>query len=158
MKTKAWLSAGTALVVLLLSLAPVTAHEEMPIAASGDFFFTSVVITGVEVEEDEMIITQIITSELTGTFIGSSVAEFTIVIDLETGEVEFQAMSTFTGTVAGISGTTVFSIEGEGVGDSSQGEFEIVSGTGDLANLEGDGTFEITLGVGTYSGQLEFDD
>ena len=158
MRTKAFLSAGVALIALLVSLAPLAAAHDVEIAASGDFVFTSVVVISTVVEEDEVIITQTFTQDFTGTFIGSAVGEVTIVMDLETGEFEFQGMSTFTGTVAGLSGTTVISFEGEGLGDSFQGEFEIVSGTGELANLEGDGTVEATLGVGTYSGQLEFDE
>ena len=157
MRTKTFLSAGL-LIALLVSLAPLAAAHDVEKAASGDFVFTSVVIISTVVEEDEVIITQTFTQDLTGTFIGSAAGEVTIVMDLETGEFEFQGMSTFTGTVAGLSGTTVSSIEGEGVGDSIQGEFEIVSGTGELANLEGEGTFEATLGVGTYVAQLEFDE
>ena len=159
MRTKAFLSAGIALIALLVSLAPLAAaDEDEELAASGDFFFTSVVIISEEVEEDEMTITQTFTGDITGTLTGTFAGSGTTVIELETGEFEGQAMFTFTGTVDGTLGTLAISTESEGIGDSSQGEFEIVSGTGDLANLEGEGTFEVTLGVGTYSGDLEFDE
>ena len=70
----------------------------------------------------------------------------------------FSGNETCTCTVEGKSGTLLFSFSGTFTADGSfQGQFFNVQGTGDLANLHGQGTFQGKGKNGSYSGQLHYD-
>jgi hypothetical protein len=95
--------------------------------------------------------------DLTGTY-----------IDEETSTLYPDNTSTFSGratctcTVAGKSGTLMYSITGTSAADGSfKGQTFDFQGTGDLANLHGQGTFQGQGSNGTYQGsysdQLHFD-
>ncbi len=75
------------------------------------------------------------------------------------GTFNFNADVAFTGTVAGRSGTLAQRFEGTGDAATFNGQIETLSGTGDLANLRGQGTFEgsSTTGAGTYTFHYHFD-
>lgn len=77
------------------------------------------------------------------------------------GTVTFTAVSAYTGMVAGRSGTISFHFEGTGNTVSFKGHFQTLSGTGTgaLATLHGQGTFQgsFTTGAGTYVFQYHFD-
>jgi len=67
---------------------------------------------------------------------------------------------TFTGTVEGKSGTLTMYLEAKGTTPFTnlEGTWVIVDGTGDLANLHGQGTWWKLLGPGLgYEGQIHFD-
>jgi Protein of unknown function (DUF3224) len=70
----------------------------------------------------------------------------------------FSGSITCTCTVAGKSGTLIWSITGTQAADGSfQGQFFDLHGTGDLAKLHGQGTFQGQEDHLTYSSQLHFD-
>jgi hypothetical protein len=80
-----------------------------------------------------------------GTLEGTTVLEYTVVVDEATGSFTQEGQGTFTGTVKGKSGSHVYNTVGTGqVTVGSEGESgvatteeTIVSGTGELANLRG---------------------
>jgi hypothetical protein len=93
----------------------------------------------------------------TGSFAGS--ASGIALVVLHTGSLNVHHIDTFTGTVDGKSGTMVISFEGqgEGVGLPLKGNWVILSGTGDLATVHGEGTFEGIAGVTiTLTGNIHF--
>jgi hypothetical protein len=101
------------------------------------------------------IITQTSTDVLTGTFSGTSVFQERLVFRAD-GSFTGHDVQTFTGTVNGVAGTATSVLAYAGDATSVHGHFVQVSGTGGLANLRGQGTFEGSniTGLGTYSGQI----
>ena len=96
-----------------------------------------------------------------GNFTGTT-EDIGTIVQYPRGDFNFKIRSTFTGTVDGKSGTMVFEVVGKGEGGIPGGtirsKFVIISGTGDLANLHGQGNLEGISGVGaTYSGLIHFD-
>ena len=78
---------------------------------------------------------------LTGTFEGESTEVGTVVIH-SNGKASFNALLTFTGEVNGKSGTFKMSVVGRAIlGEDWTGQWVILSGTGDLSNLRGEGTW-----------------
>ena len=75
------------------------------------------------------------------------------------GTFTLRADVAFTGTVAGVPGTLTQRFQGTGNPVSFQGQIETLGGTGELANLHGQGTFvgSSTTGVGTYVFHYHFD-
>jgi hypothetical protein len=75
--------------------------------------------------------------------------------------VTFTAITAYTGTVAGRSGTIALHFEGTGNTVSFQGQIQTLSGTGTgaLATLHAQGTFQgsFATGAGTYVLQYHFD-
>ncbi len=82
-----------------------------------------------------------------------------IVIELDTGKIQGYDETTFTGIIAGESGSYNGLHEWTAVEGFALGKWQ-VSATVDSANLEGEGTFvtDMTTGEGTYSGYIEFHD
>lgn len=154
----------TTLVILGFMLFPVgIASATSPTAASGIFSVTQ--ITSVSIEPaggGNFIIQQTTTGIFNGTLSGTYADEFRAVAH-PNGFVNAQGTITCTCTVAGKSGTIVISQTSRGpVGASFQGKAVIVSGTGDLANLQGTFDLEGTVDPNgfatvTYSGQIHFD-
>lgn len=69
----------------------------------------------------------------------------------------FSGTATCTCTIGGKSGTYMYSFNGTSQPDGSyQGQYTIIQGTGDLANLRGQGEFQGKGNQGTYSGQYHF--
>ena len=97
----------------------------------------------------------------TGTFEGTSTGPNTLTIHAD-GSANFHGFYTFTGTVNGIPGTVTFEANGAGTSDLQfQATLTSVSGTGALATLHAVlkqvGTVE-NHPLGTYTGQIHFDD
>jgi hypothetical protein len=97
----------------------------------------------------------------TGTFDGTSTGPVTLTIHAD-GSANFHGFFTFTGTVNGIPGTVTFEANGAGTSDLQfQATLTSVKGTGALATLHAVlkqvGTVE-DHPVGTYTGQIHFDD
>jgi hypothetical protein len=94
---------------------------------------------------------------LLGTFIGTSVLETSCVVR-SSGQGVCHGVETFTGTVAGESGTAQFRdvVHLDATPGAFHGTFTAVGGTGGLANLRGHGTFQGSSGASTYTGQLIF--
>ncbi len=152
--------ASFAMVVAVVFVIPAALASE-EITASGTFGPTgSGTMTLIKVDEEELFFFATQPGFLTGTFTGSTDTVGSLVITV-TGEFSFHGRTTFTGTVNGVSGSVVFSLEFSGTGGAGgpfAGEFEIVSASGGLAGLSGGGTLQGAAGAGTYAGQIEFGD
>jgi hypothetical protein len=91
---------------------------------------------------------------VSGTFSGTGVVELSCVVPSSTLQGRCHGTETFTGTVAGKSGTarfeeaTFFDL----TTGASHGTFTVVGGTGGLTSLRGHGTFE----GNSYTGRLVF--
>ena len=151
-----------ALLVVELVLAPVTVTQAQPvaqpIAASGTFeLLGPPEVLSSQTVGGTTFITQRTQYRLTGTFTGTAVFEEHLII-LPTGAVVAWSEGTFTGTVAGRSGTVRVLTASTGDTTALRGQFVVHSGTGGLANLYGQGTFEASpqTGTGTYRAVLQF--
>jgi Protein of unknown function (DUF3224) len=106
------------------------------------------------------IVTQVLVLTDYGVLTGTDVDTITYTFHPD-GTVTFTATSDYTGTVAGRSGTISFHFEGTGNTVSFQGHIQTLSGTGTggLAGLHGEGTFQgsFTTGAGTYVFEYHFD-
>jgi hypothetical protein len=94
---------------------------------------------------------------ISGDVTGTSVVDGSCVVR-PIGTASCQALETFTGTIEGRSGTAEFSnvLEVDLATGSFSGRFTAIGGTGDLANLQGTGTFEGTGPTGTYALRITF--
>ena len=101
-------------------------------------------------------ITQRVQYRLTGTLTGTAVGEEQIIF-LPNQTASLRAELTFTGTVDGRAGSLRIVFDGRGTG-ITHGQFVLLNGTGDLATLRGQGTFEgfPQTGSGTYTGMFQF--
>jgi hypothetical protein len=121
--------------------------------ASGTFVDV-VTSTQVRMADGNLIITQTISQTLMGTFIGTASQQATTVVH-RTGAANFFGAETCTCTVAGKTGSLVIGFSGTSAPNGSfEGQFVIVSGTGDLANLNGRGTIQ---SPNNYTGVIHFD-
>jgi Protein of unknown function (DUF3224) len=104
------------------------------------------------------IVTQIQTFNDTGVLSGTETDTIIFTFHAD-GTFTLRADVAFTGTVAGRPGTLRQRFQGTGNPATFQGQIETLGGTGDLANLHGQGTFEgsPTTGVGTYVFNYHFD-
>jgi hypothetical protein len=130
---------------------PAGATTLMP--ASGTFVD---VVTSMQVRfaDGNLIITQTVSQTLTGTFTGTASQQVTTVVH-PSGAANFFGAETCTCTVAGKSGSLVLGFSGTGAPNGSfEGQFVILSGTGDLASLNGRGTIQ---SPNTYAGVIHFD-
>ena len=150
------------LVVMISSVAVVGASDSQ--AVSGTWQFTSVTPLSAQPAGENCIVVLAYTQAYQGDIVGTVTAQVRIVrrgaCD-QTGAVEiFHTEGAFEGTVAGASGT--FEFQGEGQADTQsnlQGQFVILTGTDELANLHGqlDVTGNLVTSTGTYSGDIHFD-
>lgn len=94
---------------------------------------------------------------LSGTFSGTSVIEGSCMVQAS-GQAVCTATETLTGTVAGRAGTAEFHdvVFLDLATSAFHGSFTVVGGTGGLASLHGQGTFEGANGRGTYTGNVIF--
>ncbi len=156
----------TSLTLLVLTLAFVplvfgagtrAAQAAPPTAASGSFSSAPPTNVVTRSAGPNTIITDTFTGVLSGTFSGTSVFQERYVLRADGSFIADHAVETFTGTVNGVAGTATFVDVITGDTTSFHGHFVVVSGTGGLANLRGQGTFEgsSTTGVGTYTAQIQ---
>ena len=127
------------------------------IAASGTFALVAPPeVLSYQTTDVTTFITQRVQYRLTGTLTGTAVGEEQIIL-LPNQTAILRAELTFTGTVDGRSGTLRILLDGRGTG-VTQGQFVLLNGTGDLATLRGQGTFEgfPQSGTGTYTGEFQF--
>lgn len=147
----------TLMMVSAALLPTVSAQASAPVDGSGTFAFLGPpTILEVRQADGNLFITQVVPIDNTGTLNGPSIFEATFIIHPD-GTLTAQGIETFTGTVDGVPGTLVFQATATGNGTSLRGNFVIVSGTGGLANLRGQGTFEGIGASGTYSLQTHSD-
>lgn len=101
-------------------------------------------------------------SNWSGTFKGVSYDSFTAVLSgcMYPGSMTFEGQIDFFGNVKDKVGTLVILYHGEAIRKDGlwvSGHWSILSGTGDLANLHGEGTFWGLFGCLEYSGQTYFE-
>lgn len=92
----------------------------------------------------------------TGTFVGTSKDVIRAVINPQ-GFLTFAGLIYFTGTVGGRSGTLVILFTGSGTFTGMSGNWFILSGTGGLAKLRGQGTWWGPSYNLDYSGKVHFE-
>ncbi len=97
------------------------------------------------------------TSTVSGTMSGTSIATGHCVVKAS-GEGQCVARETLFGTVAGRAGTGEFLevINLNFATGANSGQFTVLSGTGDLKDLHGAGSFQGLGLLGTYSARLVF--
>jgi hypothetical protein len=123
----------------------------MPVSGT---FVDVVTSTQVRTADGNLIITQTISQTLTGTITGTASQQATTVVH-PTGAANFFGAETCTCTVAGKTGSLVIGFSGTSAPNGSiEGQFVIISGTGDLANLNGRGTLQ---SPNSYTGVIHFD-
>jgi hypothetical protein len=146
-----WLIVSVFVVCALLRASPAAAATT--IAASGGFLQTGFDQSNIRTVGG---VTQFDFTEhdtLSGTLTGTSVIQGSCVVRTS-GAAVCQAVETFTGTVAGQTGSLVFRDVVElGSTGTAQGSFTVISG-GSLATIHGHGSFEGVGTSGTYSAQL----
>ena len=153
-----WLVALSLSLAVLLPAANPAAAAGPPFEASGSFVQTSFVQSNIRSADGVTLFDFTEHDSLSGTFSGTSVIQGSCVVPAS-GQGVCHAFETFTGTVAGESGTARFSdvIFLDVTTGALNGSFTVVGGTGGLASLHGHGTFQATAGVpGTYTGRLVF--
>ena len=129
-------------IVALLSLLSMPVHATKPITVSGawSWMAPSADFNVIRVAHGNTFVSAVEIDQFTGTFEGSGNGVFTLEMHpcFNTG----QGQTLFTGTVLGKSGTLVIKWVGNTKNDLGYWWFEwtILSGTGELANLRGQGT------------------
>ena len=126
--------------IALLStlLTAVYATPSEPVSGSFDYTFE---ITGMRGADGNTFLYATEWEDWEGDFTGTSVAVFRVEM-FRSGFWNVWLRSTFTGTVNGKSGTAVIQLVGKkSSGEDWYGQWVILSGTGDLANLRGQGTW-----------------
>jgi hypothetical protein len=136
----------------LLSATPAAAATL--ITASGTFVRTSFVQSNIRQVDGVTLFDFTEHGVRSGTFSGTSVVQGSCVVRAS-GQASCQAVETFTGTVAGETGTVVLHdvVASDLATGSVHGSFTVVHG-GSLTNVHGHGTFQGTGGTRTYSALL----
>jgi Protein of unknown function (DUF3224) len=152
---------GVVAVVVGIASAPRAASAAPSMTASGTFTTASVVTFDLVRSADGNEFFDVTgTTAWTGTFSGTSTEKGTVVF-YSNGSDAFRAVSTFTGTVNGVSGTVTFELTGRNGPDLSlRATAAITNATGGLTGLHGVVTWQGTVGpdgpLGTYSGQIGY--
>ena len=149
--------------VALLSMLPIPVHATPPIPVEGTFDYTFE-ITSERWADGHWFITATEWETWEGDFAGLSVAIFRVGwFNFPEGPLNVWLRSNFEGTVMGREGTLVIQLVGwRYLPEDWYGQWVIISGTGGLANLRGQGTWW-GPGFGAegpdifYLGQIHFD-
>lgn len=148
-------------VLLIFSASPV--HAEQPDMASGEWSYMVTDWTQEEVGGNFVFSTYDI-GKWEGTFEGTS-TEVGLVVIFRSGNSSFKGTLTFEGEVDGRSGTFTMSVVGRKSGvEDWKGQWVILNGTGELANLCGQGTWFgpgaagfLVWGTVEYEGNYHFE-
>jgi hypothetical protein len=143
-----------------LLLLPASANASALPTGSGSFTTTGEVISIKQVGGNTIVTAtevQILTGALTGTRMATGIEIFH-----PDGTFTAHDSGTFTGTVEGMTGSITISGASSGTGNSGSGQIVGDRGTGGLAGLHLQGTFQpvitsSTTAEGTYSVQFHFD-
>ena len=145
--------------LLLLALSPLApaAHGTTPTEGGGTLQATSLTPLDARLAGPNVFFSEANTFTITETLLGTLDCQVSG-LARPTGEGTAHILCTFTGTVQGHSGTAVLRANETFAGDSADGGFVLADGTGDLANLHGQGSFTLNFvtGAGTYSGRFQF--
>jgi Protein of unknown function (DUF3224) len=153
------------ILVVLLSVFTLPAQAAKPTPAAGLWRYISTILESWESGGNLFFITRE-DGTWAGTFNGTSVEDGKVVIH-RTGDWSFNAIVHFTGTVEGKAGTLEMSVVGKkpaGTDTEWEGLWVILSGTGELANLHGQGPWwgpgapgPAVWGDIPYGGQIHFE-
>ena len=152
----------TLISLAVLILTPATAYGSPPTEFSGTFTSGPVIPLGPPQQADgNLIVKQIEYGNLAGDVVGPFTFERTVIVH-SNGKVNMHGVMTVEPVSIfdiDISGSTYTQImNARIVAGTIQGQWTILSGTGDLANVHGQGTFTGSPRVGgTYSGKIHFD-
>ncbi len=152
---------GLVSLLLVLSSLLVTSgvHATPSTTATGFIAGTSFTFTSTSTADGNTIYSVTVNTKLTGTLTGTGVDYATLIAHAD-GSFNAQHLSMCTCTVNGNSGTltSIFNLTGSLVDHVAQGQWTILSGTGGLANLRGQGTLLGAPFVGAdYSLQIHFE-
>jgi len=130
------------------------AHATPPTTATGTFTASFTVLT-VTTAGENTIITVNETATLTGSFVGTRIAQGSEIIHPD-GSFVAMDTGTFTGTLNGVPGTLVITGHSTGTGATGAGSFVVNQATSALTDMHGFGPFEFsatgpTSTTGTYS-------
>lgn len=156
----------TVLTVALISTLSVPAYAGPPEDAEGLWQYIPSV-TGVRVANGNTFLSTTETGQWTGTFEGVSVDKG-VVVQHSSGLISFKGTVSFVGNVDNKSGTLEMLTLGSkpDPGSDWEGKWVIISGTGDLASLRGQGTWwgpgwspanPLEWGDIYYSGEVHFE-
>jgi hypothetical protein len=126
------------------------AFADQPTEMSSTITLTESVVTDYHVEGGNVFLGLHNTWTFEGDLAGTFETDVSLVFHPD-GGATFHEHGTFTGTVGGASGTFELRPTGTGSGTDFSGSFTVLSGTGDLEDLNGHGTFEADLSTGTGS-------
>lgn len=146
----------TLVVVMLLVIG--TAYASAPVPGQGNFYLKAEpVINSIRLASDNMFVDQTLVFGYDGTMVGESIADVTCLVKPD-GKTICHGSEVFTGNVEDQSGSFVFQVAVKiDVTGQLKGQWVILDGTGDLANLRGGGTVAGTTAVGTYTLDFHFD-
>jgi uncharacterized protein DUF3224 len=149
------------LVVMVSSVSVVGASASQPV--SGAWQLTSIISSSAQPVDGNCIIELVDTASFQGDLVGTSTNHTWIMhmgpCDQPAAEV-FHSQGTFQGTVAGVSGTFDFQLQGDADAQGNvQGPLVVLNGTEGLTNLQGriTLTLQLSTGGGTYSGDIHFE-
>lgn len=155
-RARPWLVAGIVAVIFMIGMS-ILASADVPTMGTGTLSRVARMLTAPpEMADGNTFLRIQNTWDMKGAFEGTLVSNPFAIVHPD-GLVTFTEMATFTGAVEGKSGTFVWRSAGTGDGVNFVGHLSILSGTDDLANLRGEGTFELDGPVGTYSIFYHFD-
>ena len=129
-----------------------------PTDGSGTFTFAAAVTNSRQADGNTFLILSG-TEKIMGTITGVATVQFDQVIH-PSGEANIKGLITCACSVGGRSGTTEFRFEGSGAGTAAsplEGQFVAQNGSGGLAGLRLDGTFNSVGPGGTYTVRWHFD-
>jgi hypothetical protein len=134
------------------------AAASAPISASGTTSTTSCVFANPRTDGGNQVFDATCYETWSGTFVGSDVTQFTLILHANGSGDGVNGVKTFTGTVNGTTGTVTFSSQGHAdVAGNFQGNDTIIGGSGGLANLHGSlKAAGSVAAVDTYTGTIQF--
>ncbi len=147
------------LLVVALPLLFQLAHATPSTTATGFIAGTGFTVTGTSFADGNVLMTITVTTLLTGTFTGTGVDQASLLVHPD-GTFNAQHLSICTCYFEGRSGTlnSIFDLRGSMVTKVAVGQWTILSGTGGLANLWGQGTLNGSPFVGAnYSLEVHFE-
>lgn len=159
---KRWhvLRLATLLLVSALSLAVAPAvYADEPVQANGTNT-VSLSPLSVRTADGNTFIDYTFSEDFLGGVIGTRVGSGSLVIHPD-GTLSTENSGTFTGTIAGVSGTALFRFSASGTFASAAGRLRVTDGTGGLAGVHAEGTASgsatgPTSFAGTYSFKVHF--
>ena len=148
----------TLIALSTLVLAPATAHASRPTEVSGTYTVGPIIILDVRQADGNLIMKQVEYGVLYGVVAGPYTFERTVIVHSNGEATVHGTMTVAPATVLDRSGTFTMQVNAKVSAGIIQGRWVTLSGTVELANYHGQGTFAGTAGVaGTYAGQIHFD-